>query len=290
MSGEYHRNHYVPIWYQQRFIPAEAKDRELLYLNLDPGTLTDTRGIVHSRKSLRRLGPKHCFFEPDLYATTLASIGPVDIERFFFGTIDSDGRHAVEHFGEFEHMKPGQHEAIKALMLYMSTQKLRTPKGLSWLRQKIPTDDRNLLLQRMIALRQLFCAIWHESIWLIADSSTSATKFIVSDHPVTVYNRRCGPRSQWCRGDNGHRDRQLVNAMHREMLVAVQVRRFTRLDELGRDADVSFRRGSNLFELTRRGGERERGGESGSKKEMSHPRRTLAGKSVARDTILRRFI
>ena len=68
--------------------------------------------------------------------------------------------------------------------------------------------------------------------------------------------------------------------MHREMLVAVQVRRFARLEELGRDADASFRRGSNLFELTRRGGERERGGESGSKKEMSHPRRRLAGSCV----------
>ena len=64
--------------------------------------------------------------------------------------------------------------------------------------------------------------------------------------------------------------------MHREMLVAVQIRRFTRLEELGRDADASFRRGSNLFELTWQSRKRERGGESGSKKEMSHPRWTLA--------------
>ena len=77
-----------------------------------------------------------------------------------------------------------------------------------------------------------------------------------------------------------HRDRQLVNAMHREMLVAVQVRRFARLEELGRDADAPFRRGSNLFELTWQARERERGGESGSKKEMSHPRWTLAGNCV----------
>ena len=83
MSGEYRKNHYLPVWYQKRFIPAGARGRELLYLNLDPGTLTDTRGVVHNRKSLCRLGPKHCFFEPDLYATTLASIESVDIERFF---------------------------------------------------------------------------------------------------------------------------------------------------------------------------------------------------------------
>jgi hypothetical protein len=68
--------------------------------------------------------------------------------------------------------------------------------------------------------------------------------------------------------------------MHREMLVAVQVRRFARLEELGRDADAPFRRGSNLFELTWQARERERGGESGSKKEMSHPRRTLAGSCI----------
>jgi hypothetical protein len=77
-----------------------------------------------------------------------------------------------------------------------------------------------------------------------------------------------------------HRDRQLVNAMHREMLVGVQVRRFARLEELGRDADAAFRCGSNLFELTWQAMERECGSESDSKKEMSHPRGTLAGNCV----------
>jgi hypothetical protein len=202
MSGEYRRNHYVPVWYQRRFIPATAASHELLYLNLNPGTLTDAHAVVHQRKSLRRLGPKHCFFETDLYATTLPTVDSTEIERFFFGGIDAEGRDAVDHFGEFEHMKPGQHEAITALMLYMSTQKLRTPKGLSWLRQRVGTTDKDRLLHEMIRLRQLFCAIWCESIWLIADARGSNTKFIVSDHPVTVYNRRCGPRSQWCRGNN----------------------------------------------------------------------------------------
>lgn len=38
-----------------------------------------------------------------------------------------------------------------------------------------------------------------KSIWSIADASLSTTKFIVSDHPVTVYNRDCFPLSEWCR-------------------------------------------------------------------------------------------
>jgi hypothetical protein len=202
MSGAYHRNHYVPVWYQKRFIPAETRDRELFYFDLKPGTFTDPRGIVHPRRSLSRLGPKHCFYETDLYATTLPFMSPTDIERLFFGSIDSEGKAAVEHFGEFGHLKKGQHEAVKSLMLYMSTQKLRTPKGLSWLQRRAGTTEKNLLLQRMIGLRQLFCAIWYESVWLVADARNSATKFIVSDHPVTVFNRECGPRSQRCRGDD----------------------------------------------------------------------------------------
>jgi Protein of unknown function (DUF4238) len=202
MWGEYRKNHYVPEWYQKRFIPSEARDRELFYLNLAPGTLTDSRGVVHQRKAIRRLGLKRCFFQEDLYTAKLASIDSTEIERLFFGSIDSNGRHAVEHFTEFEHMKPGQHEAIQALMMYMSTQKLRTPKGLNWLSEKVKTGNRNIILQEMMRLRQLFCAAWMESVWLVADAVASKTKFIVSDHPVTVYNRRCGPRSQWCRGDN----------------------------------------------------------------------------------------
>jgi hypothetical protein len=34
----------------------------------------------------------------------------------------------------------------------------------------------------------------------IADASFSPTKFIVSDHPVTLYNPGCFPQSKCCRG------------------------------------------------------------------------------------------
>ena len=44
--------------------------------------------------------------------------------------------------------------------------------------------------------------------------------------------------------------------------------------------DDQNRCGSNLFELTRRGGERELGGESDSEKEMSYPRRRLTASCV----------
>jgi hypothetical protein len=69
--------------------------------------------------------------------------------------------------------------------------------------------------------------------------------------------------------------------MHREMLVAMQAGRFARLEKLDRDPDAPFRRGSNLFELSWQTSERERSGESGSDKEMSHPRWTLTGNCVS---------
>jgi hypothetical protein len=202
MSSEYRKNHYVPVWYQKRFITPGAKDTELFYLDLNPGTFTDPRGVTHHRKAVRRLGPKHCFYENDLYTANFQLMDPTEIERVFFGSIDSNGCDGVTQFAEFQHQTGVPQEAFQNLLMYMSTQKLRTPKGLNWLKEQVKSNDRNEILQRMMRLKQLFCANWTESIWLIASASKSETKFIVSDHPVTVYNRRCGPRSQWCRGCN----------------------------------------------------------------------------------------
>ena len=52
-----------------------------------------------------------------------------------------------------------------------------------------------------------------------------------------------------------------------------------RFDYFHRDADAPLSP-RNLFELALQARERQRGGESGSKKEMSHPRWTLAGSCV----------
>ena len=48
----------------------------------------------------------------------------------------------------------------------------------------------------------MFCATWTECVWQIADASDSDTKFIISDHPVTVYNRACPHLSRYCEGSH----------------------------------------------------------------------------------------
>ena len=198
MSTEYRNNHYVPVWYQKRFVPPGQRDKELFYLNLMPSSVSDSRGHLHTKNTVRRLGFKHCFAEKDLYTTQFGSEESTRIEQVFFGPIDSTGRHAVEYFTNFAHPSVDT-DAFENMMAYLSTQKLRTPKGLGWLSSQVGTTDRSKTLAHMLELQQLHCATWTECVWQIADASHSETKFIISDHPVTVYNRRCGPRSMWCR-------------------------------------------------------------------------------------------
>ncbi len=201
MSNEYKNNHYVPEWYQGRFLLPGQKQRELYYLDLQPRSFTDGIGVTRLLNPVRREPLSKCFCEADLYTTNLGSVESRIIETEFFGEIDRNGRRAVEYFSNFDHLRIDG-DAFKDMMMYMSTQKLRTPKGLGWMAKQTGSTDKNRVLQGMLGIRQLHCAAWTECVWLIADASLSATKFIVSDHPVTVYNRVCGPRSQRCRGSN----------------------------------------------------------------------------------------
>ena len=201
MSNEYRNNHYVPVWYQKRFALPNQPSNELFYMDLHPKVHFDSKGASHTARAVRRLGFKHCFMEPDLYTTKFGAERSTVIEERFFGKIDSAGNNAVEHYSKFAYPWNGEN-ALHDMMMFMSTQKLRTPKGLGWLSEQLKGVNKDELLKQMLRLRQLHCAIWTECVWQIADATKSETKFIISDHPVTVYNRRCGPRSQWCRGFN----------------------------------------------------------------------------------------
>lgn len=149
----------------------------------------------------RRRPIRKCFVEEDLYTLRFGGITSTAIEQFLFGVIDDRGSAAVAYWESFSHPSVDA-RALEGLLLYMSTQKLRTPKGLDWLAQKVDSTNPNDILPAMVELRNLYSAIWSECVWLLADASNSDTKFIVSDHPVTVYNRVCGPRNTWCRGAN----------------------------------------------------------------------------------------
>jgi hypothetical protein len=196
VERSYKENHYVPQWYQRRFLPLTG-EQKFRYLDLQPETFIDATGVKRQKKDLRRWGTDSCFKQTDLYTTRLGAWQSTEIERFFFGRIDREGREAVEYFTNFSHPSAGG-GALNALLRYMSVQKLRTPKGLAYLASMARLSDKNAVLIAMQQFQNLHGAIWTEAVWAIAEAAEE-TNFILSDHPVTVYNEGCFPGSESCR-------------------------------------------------------------------------------------------
>lgn len=197
----YRRQHYVPEWYQKRFITGEARQNELVHLALHPQSVVDDAGRRHRLPQQRRRPTGKCFAEDDLYSLRFGAAVSTAIEQQFFGMIDQRGAQAVDWWGDFEHPSMNE-DAISDLVRFMTAQKLRTPKGLDWLTQQLERPQPNDVLEAMVELRTIYQTIWLECVWQIADATESPTKFIVTDHPVTIYNRALGPRHEWCRGAN----------------------------------------------------------------------------------------
>lgn len=200
MADEYRRNHYVPIWYQRRFLLPDSNHNEFYRLDLKPETRTDSRGRPHKLNSVRRVGPRKTFCEDDLYTTNLNGIESREIEEVFFGQIDRSGQQAVDFFASFNGPDKDMFQAYNDMIPYLCMQKFRTPKGLQNLSELAGSNDRDVILSQLPHLVRIYGAIWSECVWSIADASKSHIKFIMSDHPVTVYNEECKPESKWCRG------------------------------------------------------------------------------------------
>ena len=86
------RNHHVPEWFQYSFIPPTAREQKFYYLDLRPETKVSTGGRRYTRQNLLRWGPARCFYQDDLYTTRFGSWHSTDIERYFFGEVDSGWR------------------------------------------------------------------------------------------------------------------------------------------------------------------------------------------------------
>ena len=192
-------------------LPGQGK-----YYRLDLKPEVISRGKVkYTRDDLHHWGPGKIFAEDDLYTTKWGHIINTDIEQFFFGKLDTAGPDAIDLIATFDHENDGikyKEQKFHNFLSYLSLQKLRTPKGLAAFTAVARTNNKNdtlILLQRM---QQMYCATWTDCIWQIADASESQTKFIISDHPVTVYNRACPPLSKYCVGANDPDIR--LNATH----------------------------------------------------------------------------
>jgi hypothetical protein len=194
-----HVHHYVPRWYQRRFLkPGQFK---FCYLDLRPETVV-SNGKSYQRRDLLHWSPDRCFYKDDLYMLKLGNWTTDDFEKRFFGTIDTNGRLAVELFGDFNGLSKcfsknaegkGVREAFQALPQYMDAQRFRTPRGLDFLKSVVNTNDRNEALMAMRHLYRFHTTMWSEGVWEIVRAHQSPTKFIVTDYPVTFFNRRAFP-------------------------------------------------------------------------------------------------
>jgi hypothetical protein len=84
------------------------------------------------------------------------------------------------------------------MVIFIGAQKLRTPKGLDALGLLANSNDHELILHAMQRLLQMNSTIWIEGVWEIHNCDTTNTKFIVSDHPITTYNKCIFPLSKDC--------------------------------------------------------------------------------------------
>src|SRR5208337_332005 len=185
----YKENHYVPRWYQERFLPATGQ-RVFRYLDLTPEQFRDPNGVLRIKTAIRKWGAPNCFKETDLYTVKYGNFESTDIEQFFFGKVDESGKEAVEFFStynSFEDVRTNPSESFHALLNYMSVQRFRTPKGLKYLSTFLRTDDKNHLLIEMQRLQNMHCAIWTECVWALVDATVP-----IRLTPTPTTSRFCG--------------------------------------------------------------------------------------------------
>jgi hypothetical protein len=187
-------NHYVPEWYQRGFLNTGGS--QLHYLDMSPERKVLSDGRTVTMNSLGKRSPRGCFQEYDLYSTRFGTVIDDEVEKFLFGSIDARGARGVRAFASGDPSET--HHAFQDFFEFMDAQKLRTPKGLDWIKARYGTLDQTQLMVEMQGLRFMHCAMWTEGVREIVSADDSDVKFIVSDHPVTLYNASASPAAPGC--------------------------------------------------------------------------------------------
>lgn len=189
-------NHFVAQWYQKGFM--DERDCQLCYVTRRNIDLKNGEfKIVNSKKWHT---PAQQFYKVDLYSTFLGVEINDDIEQKLFGPIDDNGSKAIRAFLNDDLSE--WHHNFNNLFVYLDAQKLRTPKGLEWIKSKYHELSQLQLMMEMQSLRTMHCTLWAESVRELVSAEDSDVKFIISDHPVTIYNYACPPDSELCEYPN----------------------------------------------------------------------------------------
>lgn len=182
-------NHYVPQWYQEGFFEPGQNTYSYLDLNPRQHALGDGRVVIEKSKFVSPTSRAFC--QRDLYSTFFGTAVNDEIERKLFGDIDARGALAVRAFAGEDASE--WHRHFTTFFEYLDIQKIRTPKGLDWLSAQYPRLAQNDLMFEMQGIRMMHCTIWTEGVREIVSAQDADVKFIVSDHPVTIYNHAIPP-------------------------------------------------------------------------------------------------
>lgn len=190
-------NHYVPIKYQKRFLLPGQKT--LHCIDLKPyKDLPNGRRVKLTEKYNK--GPGSYFHKKNLYTTNFFGMRNEDIETLLFGKMDNNISAAID--GLVANDPNILHKYFQDIFVYIDAQKLRTIKGLDWIRSNYFQLTKDELLLEMQFLRTMHCTMWIEGVMEIVSAEESDIKFIISDHPVTIYNPACPPESEACKYPN----------------------------------------------------------------------------------------
>lgn len=98
-----------------------------------------------------------------------------EIEKRLFGAIDMEGAPAIRAF--FGADVSEWHEHFQTLFRFIDVQKLRTPKGLDWLKAQYPQLTQNQLMVEMQALQAMNCTIWADEVREIVSAGQRRSPF-----------------------------------------------------------------------------------------------------------------
>src|SRR5580700_818034 len=187
-------NHYVPQWYQEGFF--EVGHKTLAYFDMKPPRKVLDDGRVITERHLFDAHTSRAFRQQDLYSTFFGTSVNDEIERHLFGDIDNRGSKAVRAFAGTDAREWHQH--FQTLFEFLDIQKIRTPKGLDWLKAQYPALSQNELMFEMQGTRMLHCTIWVGGVREIVSAEDADVKFIISVHPVTIYIHAVPPTAAAC--------------------------------------------------------------------------------------------
>ncbi|WP_454563618.1 DUF4238 domain-containing protein [Pseudomonas sp. AIG] len=196
MKGNFTKNnHYVPQWLQKRFINY-PQNTKLHYLDLNPGFNTQKDGRKTPKRELEHFGTKKAFKKEHLYTLYFGENSTDIVEKKFFGDVDRKGEQTISSISHPESLE-NTTESFLDFVKFMCAQLFRTPKMLEIFDNK-KAMNHQFKIGAMGVSYELFLNSWTEGIWEIVSCTQSQTKFIISDAPITTYNRKIFPKSNEC--------------------------------------------------------------------------------------------